>query len=195
VRAAQASCCAVPVISTSEHSASRLLATGCDDGRVSGPEMPAPVSVVPRMMRLVLAVLAAVVVVVMVLVALSLPSTENSVVAYGPVDQVAMAGLGLVLAGGLLFLGRSRVDADADGVRIRNVVVQHHVPWAAVRAVRFDRKSAWASLLLENGDEISLLALQTFDKERAVTAVERLRALRTAARADDPAPPPLLYDN
>src|SRR3712207_3950368 len=195
VRAAQAFSCAVPVISTDAHSASRLLAAGWDDGPVSGSEIPARVSVVPRMMRLVLAVLAAVVVGVMVLVALALPSTENSVVAYGPVDQVAMAGLGLVLAGGLLFLGRSRVDADAHGVRFRNIAVRHHVPWAAVRAVRFDRKSAWASLLLENGDEISLLALQAVDKERAVRAVEGLRARRAAARANDPVPPPVLYDN
>jgi hypothetical protein len=64
-----------------------------------------------------------------------------------------------------------------------------------VRAVRFERKSAWASLLLENGDEISLLAVQAVDKEYAVRAVEGLRTLRAAARANDPAPPPLLYDN
>ena len=160
-----------------------------------GPDLPAPVSVVPRRMRLLLAVLAAVIAVVAVLVALELPSTENTVVAYGPVDQVAVAGLGVVLAASVLFLGRSRVDGGAAGVRVRNVAVQHHVPWAAVRAVRFDRTSAWASLRLENGDEISLLALQAVDGEDAVRAVEGLRALHAAARANDPAPPPLLYDD
>ena len=162
---------------------------------MSGPEAPAPVSVVPLRMRLVLAVLAAVVLVVMVLVALELPSTENSVVDYGPVDQFAMGGLGVGPAAGVLFLGRSRVDGEAAGVRVRNVVVHHQLSWAAVRAVRFDRKSAWASLLLENGDEVSLLALQAIDKERAVRAVEGLRALHAAARASEPAPPPLLYDD
>jgi hypothetical protein len=162
---------------------------------VSAPEASAVVSVVPRRMRLLLAVLAAVVLAVMVLVALQLPSTENTVVDYGPVDQFAMAGLGLALAAGVLFLGRSRVDAEAAGVRVRNIVVHHAVPWSAVRAVRFDRTSAWASLLLENGDEVSMLALQSFDKERAVRAVEGLRALHAAARANDPVPPPLLYDD
>ncbi|HYH24067.1 MAG TPA: PH domain-containing protein [Blastococcus sp.] len=162
---------------------------------MTGSQAPAPVSVVPRRMRQLLALLAAVVVAVMVYVALELPSTENTVVAYGPVDQFAMAGLGIALAAGVLFLGRSRVDADAAGARIRNVAVHHQVPWTAVRAVRFERKSAWASLLLENGDEISLLALQAVDTEHAVRAVEGLRALHAAARANEPVAPPLLYDD
>jgi hypothetical protein len=145
-------------------------------------------------MRLLCAVLGVVVVAVMAFVAATLKETTNTVVAYRTSDQVAMLGLGLALAAGILFLGRSRVDADADGVRVRNVVVTHQLPWQAVRAVRFERKSAWASLLLENGDEISLLAVQAVDGERAARAVEGLRALRTQARADDPVPPPLLYD-
>ena len=47
--------------------------------------------------------------------------------------------------------------------------------------------------MLENGDEVSLLAVQAVDRERAVRAVEGLRALRAAARREDPKPPPLLY--
>ena len=146
-------------------------------------------------MRLLLALAGAVVVAVMVVVALSLKETPNTVVTYRTSDQFAMVGLGLVIAAGLVFLGRSRVDADAAGVRVRNVVVHHELPWQAVRAVRFDRKSAWGSLLLENGDEVSLLAVQAVDREHAVRAVEGLRTLRAAARASDPVPPPLLYDN
>jgi cytochrome c biogenesis protein CcdA len=146
-------------------------------------------------MRLVLALAGAVVVAAMVVVAAGLKGTTNTVVTYRTSDQFAMVGLGLVIAAGLVFLGRSRVDADASGVRVRNVVVHHELPWQAVRAVRFERKSAWASLLLENGDEVSLLAVQAVDGEHAVRAVEGLRALRTAARASDPVPPPLLYDN
>ena len=59
----------------------------------------------------------------------------------------------------------------------------------------FDRKSAWASLRLRNDDEVALLAVQAVDREHAVRAVEGLRALLAAAAgADDPMPPPLLYD-
>jgi len=146
-------------------------------------------------MRLALALAGVVVVAVMVVVAAGLKETTNTVVTYRTSDQFAIVGLGLVIAAGLVFLGRSRVDADAAGVRVRNVVVHHELPWQAVRAVRFERKSAWASLVLENGDEVSLLAVQAVDKEHAVRAVEGLRELRTAARASDPVPPPLLYDN
>jgi hypothetical protein len=146
-------------------------------------------------MRQLLAVLAAVVVVAMSFVALTLPGTTNTVVDYGPVDQFAMAGLGIVLAGGLIWLGRSRVDADAEGVRWRNIAITHALPWSAVKAVRFDAKSSWASLLLTNTDEVALFAVQMVDGERAVQAVEGLRALHAAAWARQPAPPPLLYDN
>ncbi|HEY0508314.1 MAG TPA: PH domain-containing protein [Blastococcus sp.] len=145
-------------------------------------------------MRLLCALVAVVVVSGMTVVALSLQSSSTGVVAFGPVDQVAIGGLGLVLGAGILFLGRSRVDADAAGIRWRNVVLQHELPWSAVRAVAFDRKSSWASLVLRNHDEVALFAVQAADRERAVQAVEGLRALLAAARAQEPTAPPLLYD-
>jgi hypothetical protein len=154
---------------------------------------PAPVTAVPRRMRQVCALVAAVVFGVLLYVALTLRGTTNTVVTYGTADQFAIAGLGVALAAGVLALGRSRVDADAEGIRFRNVALGHALPWSAVRAVAFERKSPWASLVLENDDEVALLAIQAVDGERAVAAVEGLRALRAAARANDPKPPPLLY--
>jgi len=144
-------------------------------------------------MRQLCALLAFVVLAVMVYVALTLKETTNTVVTYGTADQVAMVGLGVVLAAGFVALGRSRVDADAQGVRFRNIALGQQLPWSAVRAVAFERTSSWASLVLENGDEVSLFAVQAVDRERAVAAVEGLRALHAAARAKDPKPPPLLY--
>lgn len=144
-------------------------------------------------MRLLCGAIGVVVFGVMLVVAVTLPSSSTGVVAFGPADQVAIAGLGLILAVGIALLGRSRVDADAGGVRVRNVVFTRELSWRAVRAVRFDRKSPWASLSLENGDEMAVLAVQAVDREHAVRAVEGLRALHAAARANDPVPPPLLY--
>jgi Bacterial PH domain len=160
---------------------------------VTDDAAPAQISAVPRRMRLLCAAVAVVVIGVMAYVAVTLPSTTNTVIAYGTADQFAMLGIGVVLAAGIAFLGRSRVDADAAGIRFRNIAMQHRLPWSAVRAVAFDRRSAWATLVLENDDEVALLAIQAVDGERAVAAVEGLRALRTAARAKDPKPPPLLY--
>jgi hypothetical protein len=163
-------------------------------GAVSDADVPllAPVSAVPRRMRMACAGVAVVVVVAMAVAGLALPSSSG-VVTYRVSDQIGMAVLGLILGAGVLSLGRSRVDADAEGVRVRNIVLKHELPWQAVRAVRFDRKSAWASLLLENDDELSLWAVQAVDREHAVRAVEGLRGLHAAARAKDPKPPPLLY--
>ena len=131
----------------------------------------------------------------MTIVALTLPSSSTGVVRFGRVDQFAIFGLGLVLGAGLWALGRSRVEADATGVRFRNVALDQELPWAAVRAVAFDRKAWWASLVLRNGDEVSLFAVQAVDGERAARAVEGLRDLLAAAQAQEPTPPPLLYDN
>ena len=144
-------------------------------------------------MRVACALVAAVVVAAMLYAALSLKTSSTGVVAFDTADQFAIGGLGILLGAGIAALGRSRVDADVEGVRVRNVVVHHQLAWGAVRAVRFDRKSSWASLLLENGDEVSVLAVQAIDKDRAVRAVEGMRALHAAARAKDPKPPPLLY--
>jgi hypothetical protein len=156
---------------------------------------PPSVSTVPRRMRIALAVAAAAVVVLMVVAGVLLRPVANGVVTFRTSDHVAIAGLGLILGAGLLFLGRSRVDGDEAGIRVLNIVVRHEYPWSAVRAVRFDRKSAWASLLLENDDEVAVLALQIFDGERTVTAIDGLRALHAAARAAEPPRQPLLHDD
>ncbi len=157
---------------------------------------PRPVSAVPRRLRLICALAAAAVVAVMTVVAVLLKSSTTGVVAFHTADQVAMVVLGLALGGGVLTLARPRVDADAAGVRVRNVLATHEVPWSVVRAVRFDRHSPWASLLLTNGDELAVLAVQAADQGRAVDAVEGLRALLTAATpAEDPTTrTPLLYE-
>lgn len=152
-------------------------------------------SAVPRLLRLLCGVAAAVVVAVAIAVALSLKSSSTGVVAFSLDDQIAIFGLGLALGAAILGLARSRVDADTEGVRVRNILVRHELPWTAVRAVSFARSSSWATLQLENGDEITLLAVHAADKELAVQAVEALRALHAAKRAQDPVRPPLLYDN
>jgi hypothetical protein len=50
-----------------------------------------------------------------------------------------------------------------------------------VRAVRFDRNSAWAMLELHDDETVAVHALQAVDKEYAVDGVRALRALHTAA--------------
>jgi hypothetical protein len=153
------------------------------------------VSAVPRRLRLICVCAAVAIMTVMTVVAVLLKSSTTGVVAFQTGDQVAMVGLGLALAAGVLWLARPRVDADAEGVAVRNVVGSYRLPWSFVQAVRFDRHSPWASLLLTNGEEVAVLAVQAADKQRALDAVQGLRALHAAATPADASPrTPLLYE-
>ena len=149
---------------------------------------PRPVSAVPRRLRLITALAAAGLVAVMTVVAVLLKSSTTGVVSFHTSDQVAMVGLGLAMGAGVLLIGRSSVDADAEGVRVRNVVVRHALPWSAVRAVRFDEHSPWATLVLTNDDELAVSAVQAADGERALVAVRGLRALLADHQARHPVP-------
>jgi PH (Pleckstrin Homology) domain-containing protein len=154
------------------------------------------VSAVPHRMRVVCAVIAAVVVVGMVLAGIFLKASDpTGTVSFRTGDQVALICLGLLIGGGVLLLGRPRVDGDGAGVRVRNILGSHRMGWEQVRSVRFDRNSMWASLSLTSGEEIAVLAVQAVDGERAVAAVEGLRALLDASRPAAEPGPPLLYDD
>ncbi len=157
---------------------------------------PRPVSAVPRRLRLICVLAAIAIVTVMTVVAVLLKSSTTGVVAFQTADQVAMMSLGLAMGAAVLWVARPRVVADARGIRVRNILGDHELPWSIVRAVRFDRHSPWATLLLTNGDELAVLAVQAADKERAAVAVEGLRALLAASRpADDGTHrTPLLHD-
>lgn len=149
----------------------------------TGSSTPAAVSAVPHRLRLIGRLVAVVLVVVFAVVAVLLKESTTGTVAFRTADQVAMMVLGLLLAGAALLITRPRVDADADGIRVRNIVTAHQLPWQVVRAVRFDESSPWATLLLTNEDEVAVLAVQAADKESAVAAVVGLRALHAAGQA------------
>jgi hypothetical protein len=96
-------------------------------------------------------------------------------------DQSAMIVLGILIALGILAFCRPRVIADAERIRIRNVVGGYDLPWSVVRAVRFDRNSPWAQLELHDDEQVSIHALQAADKDYAVEGVRALRTLHSAA--------------
>jgi hypothetical protein len=102
---------------------------------------------------------------------------------FGPADQIAMVMIGAFAALGVLTFTRPRVEADARGIRVRNLVGGYELPWSAVRAVRFARGAPWASLELVDDDVVAVMAVQATDKEYAVAGVRALRALHAAATA------------
>lgn len=111
--------------------------------------------------------------------ALSGPIGDTPAV-FGPADRVAMIGLGVIGAAGLLALTRPLVEADSEAVRVRNIVGGCTLPWGVVRAVRFERGASWATLELADDDVVGVLAVQAVDREHAVAAVRALRARHAA---------------
>jgi hypothetical protein len=141
------------------------------------------ISIRPHRIRRVCWVAAPVVVVFFVVLgALLTGSTGEGDGVFQRSDQVAMMTLGLFAAAGILLLARPKVTADEHHIVIRNVIGGYDLPWAVVRAVRFERGNPWATLELEDDDVVAVMALQATDKDHAVAGVRSLRALLAAAR-------------
>jgi len=130
----------------------------------------------PKRVRIVCAVAAAAIFGLFTVIGTALTTVGEGV--FKPGDQAAMIGLGVMFALGILMIGRPRVEADEDGVKVRNIVGGYELPWSVVRKVSFDRGRPWLSLELDNDDTVSVLAVQAVDKEHALRAVQTLRALR-----------------
>ena len=136
----------------------------------------------PRRLRLLCWAAAAAVLAGFVVLAVALPGRTGGGGAFRAGDRAALVGVGVVFAGAILTLTRPRVEADDRGIRIRNLVGSYDLSWDLVRAVRFERRSPWASLELTDDERIGLMAVQALDREDALEAVTGLRALLAEAR-------------
>ena len=147
------------------------------------PAPPAPVVVRPRRLTRVCWALAVLVLAVSAVLAVALGRGPAGDAQFRLADQVAFFLLGVVIAGLVLMLTRSRVEASQDGVRVRNPFSTKQVPWQVVRAVRLDDGAPWASLELHDDETVQLMAVQSNDGDAAVDAVLALRALLRASRS------------
>ena len=92
-----------------------------------------------------------------------------------PADQVAMGGLGVILAAATLLLATPRVRAGRAGIGVRNVLTERIVPWSDVVDVSFPQGARWARVDLPDYEYVPVLAVQSIDGERAVQAMDALR--------------------
>lgn len=136
----------------------------------------------PVKIRRVAIPVAIVLVVVFVVVAVLLRNTPTGVY-FRISDQVAMAGLGVLLACGALLLTRPRLRADLDGIEVRNIINTQHYSWDEVLAISFPDGAAWARLELPQDEYASVMAVQSTDGAHAVQAMRDLRDLRRAVDA------------
>ncbi len=113
-------------------------------------------------------------------VAVLLRSSDTGVI-FQPSDQVAMVGIGLLLAAGTLLWATPRVRADRAGIEVRNVLTKRRFSWDEVLSVSFPDGASWARLELPDDEYHAVMAVQAVDRERAVQAVRALRRLHRQA--------------
>ncbi|GAB3500783.1 PH domain-containing protein [Amycolatopsis cihanbeyliensis] len=127
--------------------------------------------------------LAVVLLAVFVTVAMLLRDSDTGVI-FQASDQVAMIGIGILLAGATMLFTRPRVRADTEGIEVRNVFTTRRFSWAEVLSVSFPDGASFARLELPDDEYYSVVAVQAVDRERAVLAVRTLRRLHKQARGE-----------
>ena len=99
-------------------------------------------------------------------------------------DQVAIALLGVVIAGAVLLFARPRLRVGPSGVAVRNLLGYQLIPWSDVVDVSFPRGARWARVDLPDDEYIPVMAIQAVDKDRAVDAMDAVRSLMARYRPD-----------
>jgi hypothetical protein len=109
---------------------------------------------------------------------------RSSGVIFQTADQVAMAVLGLVIAGAVLLFARPRLRVGPSGLSVRNLLSYRLVPWSEVVGVSFPAGRRWARIDLPDDEYIPVMAIQAVDKDRAVDAMDTVRSLLARYRPD-----------
>jgi hypothetical protein len=117
-------------------------------------------------------------------VAILLRSSKTGVI-FQTSDQIAMVGIGILLAAGTMLFAFPRVRADAEGIEVRNVLLGRRFAWREVLSVSFPDGASWARLELPEDEYYSVMAVQAVDRERAVEAVRALRRLHQQAWSEN----------
>ncbi|MFI8565848.1 PH domain-containing protein [Rhodococcus sp. NPDC078407] len=92
-------------------------------------------------------------------------------------DQLAMAGLGLLLGSLALVLTRPRIRVGSAGVAVRNLLSERLIEWDLVRGLSFPEGAMWARIDIPDDEFIIVMAIQSNDRDYAVDAVRKFRAL------------------
>jgi hypothetical protein len=162
-----------------------------DSAGVTETQVPQLVRARPQKATKIAWTLAVLVVVIMTAIGFALHgTTDGGSGVFHSSDQIAMILLGLLAGLGILLFTRPRVEADATGIRVRNLMGGYEVPWEVVRAVQFGKGSPWATLELRDDDLVTMMAVQAADKGYAVKTVRALRVMLAASQTGSAVPPP-----
>ena len=109
---------------------------------------------------------------------------KSSGVVFQTAEQVAIGALGLLIAGCVLLFARPRLRVGAAGLSVRNLLGYRLIPWPEVVGVSFPAGARWARVDLPDDEYIPLMAIQAADRDRAVKAMDTVRALMARYRPD-----------
>jgi len=110
--------------------------------------------------------------------------TKSSGVIFQTADQIAIALLGLVIAGVVLLFARPRLRVGPAGLSVRNLLGDRFIPWSDTVGVSFPAGSRWARIDLPDDEYVPVMAIQAVDKDRAVQAMDTVRSLLARYRPD-----------
>ena len=108
----------------------------------------------------------------------------SSGVIFRTADQVAIGVLGVIIGCLVLMFARPRLRVGPDGLAVRNLLGYRLIPWSDVVDVSFPKGARWARVDLPDDEYVPLMAIQSVDKERAVDAMDGVRALVARYRAE-----------
>ena len=137
----------------------------------------------PRRARIFAYVAAFVIATTLIVVGLLLKMKSTGVF-FQTADQVAMAVLGLVLAGLVLLFTRPRLLVGPTGLSVRNLLGDKLIPWEDIVGVSFPAGRRWARIDLPDDEYVPVLAIQVVDKDRAVDAMDTVRRELMSHRPD-----------
>ena len=100
-------------------------------------------------------------------------------------DQIAYAGIALVLAAAIVVIAtRPRLRVGPAGLAVRNVLEERTIPWSEVVGLSFPVGKRWPRVELQAYEYVTVLAIQSFDRDRAVDAMDTVRELMERYRPD-----------
>ena len=109
---------------------------------------------------------------------------KSSGVIFQTADQVAMAVLGLIIAGAVLLFARPRLRVGPAGLSVRNLLGDRLFQWPEIVEVSFPAGSRWARIDLHDDEYMPVMAIQAVDRDRAAESLETVRSLLARYRPD-----------
>jgi hypothetical protein len=95
----------------------------------------------------------------------------------GWIDRIGFVAIAALAAFVLTKFARLRAEPGERTLVVQNFVYRTELEWAQIVAVRFGGGDPWATLDLDDGDTLAVMAIQRADGERGAAEAQRLATL------------------